>query len=310
MVKRRSPKPLFQVQVLVDPLDMKMIIVISGPTAVGKTSLSLHLASYFAGEIISVDSRQVYRKLDFGTGKVSIEEQSIVPHHMIDILSPGSPYSAHNFVKDASKCIENIDVPFLTGGSFFWLRALLYKNTLSSVPQNKIVRDLWENRSIEDIVKHLERFGVVDITELNKRRLIRYIEILESGGILQRNTLKPRYNVLHLSIHLPQETLEMKIKTRLEDRFDKIVEEINGLLVSEVSITWLQSLGLEYKFITSYVLGHTSKGDAFDKTLTAIRQFSKKQRTWLKSEKNIIYLNPNDKEKAIYLIQEFLTSKC
>ena len=278
------------------------VIVILGQTAVGKTSLAISLAKKFNGEIISADSRQIYRGMDLGTGKVTQEEADGVPHHLIDIKNPDEDYSAQEFQSDAFQKIEEIiargNIPIICGGTGFYIQSIVDNVSFQNVPINKILREELEQKSIEELQKIVSEIpreeGVKTDTE-NKRRLIRVIEIGRFLGKLScMQKQESNYEFLQIGLILPQDTLDTKIKKRLKERFELgMIEEVERLHTQGITWQKLESFGLEYKYIALFLQKKIETFEELSNTLfTKIRQYSKRQMTWFKRDTRIEWFSP------------------
>lgn len=269
------------------------IPVILGPTASGKSALALKLAQEQNGEIISVDSRQIYRRMDIGTGKVTKEEQASVPHHLLDIVEPETAYNVTDFVRDARAAIEDIQsrgkLPILCGGSGFWAQALIENQSFPEVPPDRKLREKLDTYSKETLLAMLEakdpeRASTIDPE--NKIRLIRALEIIETlGKVPEEKVLDPKafdtYTII--ALNLPRDVLRGCIERRLEVRFTEgMIEEVQRLLAQGVSHEWLQDIGLEYRFISHYLKGELALTETKEQLFYAIWHYAKRQLTWLR----------------------------
>ncbi len=295
-------------------MDIPKILVIVGPTSSGKTSLGIALAQKFNGEVISTDSRQVYRGLDLGTGKVTLKETLGIPHHLIDIAEPNEVYTVTDFVHDGKAAIENIrsrgKLPIIVGGTFFYVDALLGRISTPDVEPNETLRATLEKQSAEELFAELQSKDpgrAENIDRHNKRRLIRALEIIDALGIVPPLSLQEPYNALTLGISLPKEELHTRIHTRLLERFDAgMIAEVEGLIAHGVTYARLSELGLEYRYIGEYLEGKI----AYDTLLPGIeiknRQLAKRQMTWLKRDQSIVWVHPTEIEKIESAVDEFL----
>lgn len=293
------------------------VITIVGPTASGKTSLSIALAKQFNGEIISADSRQVYRGMDLGTGKVTVEETGGIPHHLIDIADPVTDiYTAAEFKSDASKVLSEIhargSLPIIAGGTFFYIDVLKGDMSIPSVPPNQILRQELEVKSPEElttILQGLDQASAARIDISNPRRLVRAIEIATAlGHVPPTNTLLSPYEFLTLGIDIDLETLLPRIITRLHERLELgMIEEVERLHLAGVSWEKMDSFGLEYRYIARYLQGFLTLEAMTEELAIKIRQFAKRQLTWLKRDKNIIWLPfPTNITVATDIVDTFL----
>ena len=293
---------------------MNKLITVIGTTASGKSDLAIELAKYFDAEIVSADSRQIYRGLDLGTGKVTAEEQAEVKHHLIDILDPNSPYSVAEFQEDAYKAIDAIiakgKLPILCGGTGLYSRAVVEGYDFNSAPPSDEIRKDLADKSREELLVMLSEKGINDVDpQKSCRHLIRMLEKLSAGqSHVPEN--KPRYDVLQLGLTYDRPILLERIKKRLEIRIDMgMIKEVEDLLKNGATPEFLEGLGLEYRYTYRYVSGqYESYGEYFDQLNTEINKFSKRQMTWFRKEKNVLWLdvNSNFLNDAIIAVNEFL----
>jgi len=281
---------------------MKKLITILGPTACGKTSLAAALALRVDGEIISADSRQVYRRMDIGTGKDLSDYRPVVdgstvniPYHLIDICEPGTKYNLFQYQQDFFDAYNDIvgrdKVPILCGGTGLYIEAVLKGYKLSPVPQNQELRDSLEGKTLEELTAILaelkQRSGSVmhNKTDVDScQRAIRAIEI-ETYNIehpMPKRELPP-VDSLIIGLQIDRELRRERISRRLKDRLEEgMVDEIRGLLDSGIAAEDLIYYGLEYKFVTQYVIGQLSYDEMFRQLEIAIHQFAKRQMTWFR----------------------------
>jgi len=274
------------------------IITIVGPTASGKTSLSVEVAKHFNGEVISADSRQIYRGMDIGSGKVTESEKQGVPHHLLDIADPMAVYSGADFVRDATIAINDIvgrkKTPIIAGGTFFYIDLLRGNISSAPVPPNEALREELETLSTETLYQTLEEKDperANSIDQHNRRRLIRALEIIDSLSKVPAPQKTPSsYEWLTFGIDIPNSILHERIETRLKDRLNNgMIEEVETLLKSGVTRERLQSFGLEYKYITEHLTNNLSYEKMYEEIFAKSRQFAKRQKTWLKRDKTIVW---------------------
>lgn len=293
------------------------LIIIVGPTASGKTSLSIKLAEAFAGEVISADSRQVYRGLDLGSGKVTTDEIRGIPHHLLDIADPMTVYNASDFVRDAKSAIADIaarqHLPIIAGGTFFYIDSLLGRLSLPAVPPNNTLRAELESLPIDELYTRLKAVDPVraeSVDKDNPRRLVRALEIATTLGRVPPTTISDSpYRPLTLGITIDKETLHHNIHVRLHERLEAgMVAEVEGLIATGVSHERLESLGLEYRYVSRYLRGLIDYDTMVLALETKIRQFAKRQYTWLKRDLSIVWVNPKDTESINRLVTDFLAT--
>ncbi len=291
-------------------------IAIVGPTASGKTALSIALAKVFGGEVISADSRQVYCGLDIGSAKVTPDEMGGIPHHLIDIVDPRTVYTGADFKRDGTVALCDIitrgKLPIVAGGTFFYLELL--KGTMSSapVPPNQPLRAILEQKTTTELFASLaakdpRRAEVIDSD--NPRRLIRALEIIDAiGAVPEVTTAELPYNWLTIGIDVPTEVLNERIHTRIIDRMKiGMIEEVEALHKNGVSWERLDAIGLEYRYIALYLQNKLSREEMIEQLTNKSRQYARRQRVWLKRDQSIIWLPfPADISTAIKLTQDFL----
>lgn len=269
--------------------DPSPILCVAGPTASGKSARAVALAKELNGEVISVDSRQVYRMLDIGTEKTSIEEMDGIPHHLIDIRDPKETYSAGDFVKDAERLIEEIRSrgkrPILAGGTHFYFDALLYGLPEETEPNAPLREDL-EKRSTESLMEEIRTKDprrAERIDPLNRRRLVRALEIIETHGhVPERNVLEARYPVEWIILNPDRDELRSRIRTRLEKALEGgLIEEVRRVR-EYVGDVRLNELGLEYRIIGEFLRDERSEDTLLDSLSTKVWHCARHQKAWLR----------------------------
>ena len=281
---------------------MRKLVVILGTNASGKSDLGIRLARHFGGEVVSADSRQVYRGLDLGTGKITPAQAAAVKHHLIDVAEVSEYYSLAQYQRAAFRAIDAISdagkLPLLVGGTGLYLSAVVEGYELADVPPNDPLRAELESLPLPQLVARLEKTdpdAASCIDKSNRRRLIRAIEIASAGCTGSAAHKKsPRYQCLQLGLTWPRPILEERIQKRLRERLAKgMIDEVAGLRSRGVSDLRLDKLGLEYRYITRYLRGELRTVDElFTQLEIAIRQFAKGQLTWFKRDSRIIWLDP------------------
>lgn len=289
------------------------IIAVVGPTASGKSSLAIRLARKLHGEIISADSRQVYRGMNIGSGKVTKAEQRLAPHHLLDIASPKKQYTVAEYIHDGKQKLREIhqrgNIPVVVGGTGFWVDALLHGQALPTVPPQPALRRKlmkWTTKELVQKLQKLDSQRAKNIDRKNRVRLIRALEIVLCSGkpvpIPQRTQA---YNVLWLGIDPGKDTLQKNIQRRLHARFRQgMVGEVKKLLKAGVPKKRLLDFGLEYRFITLYVQGKLTKEEVVKKLEHEIQQYAKRQRTWFKRNKEIHWVH--SPAQALRLAKEWM----
>ena len=289
-------------------MEHNRMITILGPTASGKTSIAAALASRIGGEIISADSRQVYRRMDIGTGKDLADYEvggKHIPYHLIDIAEPGYKYNLFEYQRDFHTAYDDITsrgrTPVLCGGTGLYIEAVLNGYALSPVPQNQELRDSLSTKSLDELTAMLKALKEQTGSNMHNRsdvdtvqRAIRAIEIETYN--LQHPTPEremPGISSLVIGVDVDRETRRRRISDRLEARLHEgMIDEVKGLLAEGVSAESLMYYGLEYKFVTEYVTGKTTYNDMLSRLEIAIHQFAKRQMTWFRGmERRGIHIN-------------------
>ncbi len=280
------------------------ILVIVGPTASGKSALAVQLARRFGGEIISADSRQVYRGLDVGTGKITKREMRGIRHHLLDVASPKRKFTADDFVRLAkgacSSVLQKTAIPIIVGGTGFYIDALLGRVGLPDVAPNEPLRKRLEKRSAEQLFAELEKSDprrARTIEPHNKRRLIRALEIVEVLGSVPTTTkVRPLYDALWIGIAPTTADLQKKILKRLRERMAKgMVAEARRLHARGLSYKRMDELGLEYRSLARHLRGLTTKAEMLAELERDIRRYAKKQLAYWKRNSDIRWFKPGDK---------------
>lgn len=270
------------------------LIVILGPTATGKTTLAANLANRLSGEVISADSRQVYRGMDIGTGKDLADfeiEGNKISHHLIDIVDAGEEYNVFRYQNDFLKAYENITqrnkTPILCGGSGLYIDAVVKGYRFLEVPENILLRQELELKSIDELNSMLLNYKVVHNTtdSIYKKRIIRAIEV--AGFQIENKALIrdfPNLNHIIFGIDFDREIIKKRITQRLKNRLENegMIDEVKQLIAKGVDPEKLKFYGLEYKLITQYLQNELNYNDMFQKLNTAIHQFAKRQSTWFR----------------------------
>lgn len=282
---------------------MKRLITILGPTASGKTPLAAHLAARVGGEIISADSRQVYRRMDIGTGKDLADyevhdagREVRVPYHLIDICEPGTKYNLFQYQRDFHNAYDDIvsrdKQPILCGGTGLYIEAVLKGYELSPVPQNPELRQRLEGKSLEELTVMLKELKVKNGSVMHNttdvdtaQRAIRAIEIESARCEVRDAKCEAREAIPYIifGTNIDRELRREKITRRLKARLEEgMVDEVKALIDSGIPAEDLIYYGLEYKYVTEYVIGKLSFDEMFRQLEIAIHQFAKRQMTWFR----------------------------
>lgn len=285
------------------------IIVILGPTSSGKSDIAVSIAKKSNGEIISADSRQVYKGMDLGTGKITKKEMLGIPHHLLDVANPKTIFSVEKYKKLAEKKIEEIlkknKTPIICGGTGFYIDSIVKNILLPQVKPNKKLRKELEKKSAEQLFKILQKLSpsrAQNIDSKNKVRLVRAIEIAKAlGKVPEVKELPSKYEFILIGIDLPDEILKERIKIRLQKRLKAgMLKEVQNLNKNGVSWKRLESFGLEYRNCALFLQNKITKEQMIKNIEKESFQYVKRQRTWFKREKKIKWFG-NIKEILNYL---------
>lgn len=295
---------------------MDKLVVVTGTNASGKSGLGIELALKYNGEIVSADSRQVFKGLDLGSGKVTPEEMKGVPHHLIDVAEPNEFFSLSTFQELAYKAIDDISMrgitPFLVGGTGLYVNSVVDGYNLNKSAPDVETRKMVEEKTLEELIKILgeknpEALDRVDLK--NKRRVERAVEKALTGDTKEQESV-PRYETLVLGVTWPREVLYERIRERLDRRLDEgMIEEVVNLRKNGATDEFLYKLGLEYRYILMYLRGEFNDFDEFyNKLFMEIRHLAKEQMTWFRKRRDIhwIDMEADPFNAAVKLIDEFL----
>ena len=299
--------------------ELAKLVVVAGPTASGKSSLGIALAQALQGEIVSADSRQVYRGLDLGAAKVTPAERALVPHHLLDVVEPGETYTVARFQQEAIEAISAIlalkHQPFLVGGSPHYIQAVVDHLDIPAVAPQPELRAQLETRTLEDLLHELAILDPVcaaTIDHQNPRRVIRALEVcLVTGRPFseQRRISKPLYQTLQLAINWPRTELYSRIDLRVDERMEQgMLAEVRGLLAQGISHERLDAFGLEYRFISRFLRGEfASESEMVQRLKFAIHDFTRRQLTWFRKDQRITWLDGHHLETAFDVVSAFLS---
>ncbi|TSC68502.1 MAG: tRNA dimethylallyltransferase [Parcubacteria group bacterium Gr01-1014_56] len=288
------------------------VIAIVGPTASGKSALGVYLAQKLNGEVISADSRQVYKGLDIATGKITKKEMAGVPHHLLDVVSPKKQFSADDFVKKAtiacSHILKNNRIPIVVGGTGFYIDALLGRLVLPNVPPNPKLRTQLEKKSPEQLfvmLKQLDPRRTETIEPKHKRRIIRALEIAHTLDKTPLPTSEKKYDVLWLGLAPAERKLKQNIRSRLFARIRAgMIAEAKNLHARGLSYKRMEELGLEYRYLAWYLQGKISRAELEKEIERGNNKYVKRQMRWFKRNKDIHWVK--NRSKAIRLAKKFL----
>lgn len=282
------------------------LVVILGPTASGKSALGIALAQHFNGEIVSADSRQVYRGMDIGTAKVTPAEQALVPHHLLDVADPQNMYTVAQFQHDAIGAINDILArgrqPFLVGGSAHYIQAVVDNLDIPHVPPQPELRMELEARPLAELLAQLEELdpqSAATIDRNNPRRIQRALEVCIVTGkpfSEQRGINNALYNSLLLGIQWPRDILYRRIDTRIDERMQQgLVQEVERLLANGLGHERLEAMGLEYRFVSRWLRGEfTNEADMIQRLKYATHDFVRRQLTWFRKDQRILWVEGGD----------------
>jgi tRNA dimethylallyltransferase len=310
-------------------LPSKKVIAVVGPTATGKSDFAVELARVFDGEIVSADSRQIYRGMDLGTGKIMPDEMHGIPHHLLSFTSPNRKYfSVAQYTKRAHSAISDIlsrgKLPIIVGGTGFYIDALTGNLKLPDVPPNLELRKTFVGQSADALFSQLQKLDPERASRIdpkNRVRLIRALEIFHAQkapfSVESFDTISKKINgnagiekkmskastgfeTLFLGLNVPDPELDIRIKKRMEIRFKNgMIAEVQNLHAHGVSWKKLEYFGLEYRFIAQFLQNKITREQLEVQLFYAIRHYAKRQRTWFKRNKNIIWLPANKKTSAL-----------
>ena len=309
----------------------KPLIILTGPTAVGKSAASIGLAKAIGGEIISADSMQVYKYMDIGSAKISVDEMSGVPHYLVDVLDPKDEFNVVRFqqmAKEAmAKIYENGHIPIVVGGTGFYIQALLYDIDFTSEDDDKTYRNELEKLACEkgaeylhDMLRKVDPKSAEDIHANNTKRVIRALEYYhETGEKISEHNEKERqkdspYNSAYFVLNDDRTLLYERIDKRVDKMVSEgLVEEVRKLKDMGLDMSYISMQGLGYKEILNYLNGDITFDDAIYILKRDTRHFAKRQLTWFKRERDVIWLNKNefdhDEDKIMEHMQSILRDK-
>ena len=301
------------------------ILAVVGTTASGKSDVAIEVARHIgAAEIVSADSRQVYRGLDLGAGKVTPVERALVPHHLLDVAElTATRFTVAEFQRLAHAAVDAIlargRLPIVVGGTGLYVRAIVDNPAYPEVAPNPSIRDELERLPLATLVADLQRLdpaaaGRMDLR--NPRRVVRALEVIRASGRPfsaqqdeQRARSAPRYDAIQVGLTWPRDELRRRIDARVDQRLaaePNMLDEVRGLLRAGVSAERLIELGLEYRFLTRHAIGDLPLAEAVSQLKVAIHQFAKRQLTWFRRDPRIVWLDPDRSlvEQVLVLLGE------
>lgn len=304
---------------------MKPVIVIAGPTAVGKTALTLQLAQSLNGEIVSADSMQIYRRLNIGSAKPSTEEMTLVPHHMIDIADPAEPYSVSDYRGAAIEAMRGIlsrgKLPIVSGGTGLYINALLYEMDFSGTTHDETFRLTMEQllekdgpEALYQRLKNIDPEAAENIHPNNTKRVIRALEINEVGGTKKSDFSKQtkfnhEFSFIFVCLTRPRAELYDRINKRVDMMMDAgLLEEVNALYQSGIGPNCQSMQGIGYKELLPVVCGESRLDEAVEKIKQSSRNYAKRQMTWFKrySEATWIDVSQYDDRQTLEIVKSML----
>ena len=282
-----------------DKISKNKLVIITGPNASGKSSLSVKLAERFAAEIVSADSRQVYKGLDLGSGKITKDEMHGVPHYLLDVAEPNEFFTLVDFQTKAYEAIDDVfsrnKKAFLAGGTGLYVNSIADGYNIKAEKPDLKLRAELNRKSIEELISIIDEKNPSALKNAdlkNKQRLERSAERALTGDVLERvNT--PRYDTLIIGVSWPRDVLYERIRIRLDKRLDQgMIDEVRDLRSSGATDEFLYGLGLEYRYILMYLRGEFDSFDAFyNKLFMEIRHLAKEQMTWFRKRKDINWVD-------------------
>ncbi|NTV44926.1 MAG: tRNA (adenosine(37)-N6)-dimethylallyltransferase MiaA [Candidatus Yonathbacteria bacterium] len=300
------------------PAKQKLIVIV-GQTASGKSALAVTIARHVGGEVISADSRQVYRDLPIGSGIITKEDMFGVPHHMLAIANPRNAYTAATYQTDAREIVSDIatrgHIPVVAGGTGFYIDALIYDDILPEVTPDLALRKKLEKKTTQELANHLlsidpERAASIDIR--NSRRLIRAIEIATVLGSVPRipSRRTSPYDIFWIGIRICDDVLIENIEKRNAAMFRKgLLAEIRTLRDKRIPWARIDELGFEYRYGAAHLRGEMTKEEALARMNIATRQYAKRQKTWFQRNGDIRWFSPGDAEHILKNIDAFLADR-
>lgn len=293
------------------------ILVILGPTSTGKSDLGVEIALHSSGEVVSADSRQVYKDLDIATGKITNDEMKGVPHHLLSFADPNFSFTVSDFKKLAEDVIADIlernKLPILVGGTGFYIEAIIDDVVYPEVPPNEAFRKELEKFETDDLFQRLKNINqevAEKMDSKNRRRIIRALEIIKRKGVVPPLVKKEKYNALQIGLDLPDEALKLAITERTKNRLKiGMVEEAEVLHRKGLTYKRMEQLGMEYRILSQFLQGQLNRDELEAKINMENWHYAKRQRTWFKKDQRIKWFNPKDQKDILQTIDEFLNNE-
>ncbi len=303
---------------------MKKIIVICGPTGIGKTGFSIAMAREFNAEIVGADSMQIYRHMTIGTAKPLPNELALARHHLVDFLDPGTDYDAGQYVKDADRAIQDIctrkKLPIIAGGTGLYIKALLHglfrSKSICAATMSRLTAELEEKGSprLHEILKQCDPEAAQKIHPNDGFRVVRALETYHTTGLRisqahQRHNFSDlRYHCLKIGLTMDREKLYKRINQRVDIMLDQgLLDEVKGLAEKGISFDLKPMQSIGYKHMAMFIKGQVDWPEAVRLLKRDTRRYAKRQFTWFKRDENIHWLEPSQQDTARQLIKEFLT---
>lgn len=292
------------------PSNERKIIVIVGPTASGKSDLAVKLAKKLRGEVISADSRQIYKGLDIGSGKITKQEMCGIPHHLLSIANPKKVFTVSEYQKLGKSILEKIwkknKIPIICGGATLYIDSLIYGLEIPEVKPNLKLRIDLEKKPVAElfsILKKIDSRRAKNIDSKNPRRLVRAIEIAKSLGKVPKIKLNPiKAKVIWIGLSKTREELKMAIQRRLEKRMKRgLIKEIEKLHINGLSWRKLESFGLEYRYVALYLQNKITLEEMKNLIIGESLKYAKRQMTWWKRNKEIHWLDSSRRAENLVL---------
>lgn len=291
------------------------VLVILGPTAVGKSDLAVEIARHYNGEVISADSRQVYTGLDIGTGKITKKEMRGVRHHLLDVVHPKKVYSVELWKKHTEIAIKDIisrgKLPIICGGTGFYIQSIVDNIILPDVPADQGLRKEFSLKSTDELfimLKKLDPKRAKNIDSKNPVRLIRAIEIATAlGNVPKAKKINSEYEFIQIGLTLPLNALREKIHTRLLARLKKgMLAEAKRLHTGGLSYKRMEALGLEYRYLALYLQKNITKQKMLERLDIEIGQYARRQMQWFKRDARIKWFEPTQTKEIYSLLHTLL----